>query len=74
LLSAHLRNLPEERPRKRGEIDPDLAIGRAKIEEAETFEEATVFLSAREKFAILKSEAVLGTLFEGACEEKRVDH
>jgi len=74
LLSAHLRNLPEERPRKRGEIDPDLAIGRAKIEEAETFEEATAFLSAREKFAILKSEAVLGTLFEGACEEKRVDH
>jgi membrane glycosyltransferase len=50
--------------RKRGEVDPHLAIARAKIEDAETFEEAAGFLSPREKFAVLKSPAVLAVLFE----------
>jgi membrane glycosyltransferase len=49
LLEAHLNNLAGQWRRKRGEVDPHLAIARAKIEDAETFEEATGFLSAREK-------------------------
>ncbi|MBT1511120.1 glucans biosynthesis glucosyltransferase MdoH [Bradyrhizobium sp. SRL28] len=62
LREAHLNNLSGQRPRKRGEVDPHLAIARAKIEDAETFEEAAGFLSAREKFAVLKSPAVLAVL------------
>ena len=64
LREAHLNNLSGQRPRKRGEVDSHLAIARAKIEDAETFEEAAGFLSAREKFAVLKSPAVLAVLFE----------
>jgi len=63
LLEAHLNNLSGQRPRKRGEVDPHLAIARAKIDDAETFEEAAGFLGAREKFAALKSPAVLAVLF-----------
>jgi membrane glycosyltransferase len=63
LLEAHLNNLSGKTPRKRGEVDPHLAIARAKIEEAETFEEAAGFLGAREKFAALTSPAVLAILF-----------
>jgi membrane glycosyltransferase len=62
LLEAHLNNLSGQRPRKRGEVDTHLAIARAKIEDAETFKEAVDFLSAREKFAVLKSPAVLPVL------------
>jgi len=62
LLEAHLSNLSGQRPRKRGDVDPHLAIARAKIDDAETFEEAAGFLSAREKFAVLKSPAVLAVL------------
>lgn len=62
LLEAHLNNPSGQRPRKRGEVDPQLAIARAKIEDAETFEEAAGFLSAREKFAVLKSPSVLAVL------------
>jgi membrane glycosyltransferase len=62
LREAHLNNLSGQRPRKRGEVDPHLAIARAKIEDAETFEEAAGFLGAREKFAVLKSPAVLAVL------------
>ncbi|KRR29971.1 glucans biosynthesis glucosyltransferase MdoH [Bradyrhizobium retamae] len=59
LLEAHLNNLSGQRPRKRGDVDPHLAIARAKIEDAETFEEAAGFLSPREKFAVLNAPAVL---------------
>jgi membrane glycosyltransferase len=62
LREAHLNNLSGQRPRKRGEVDPHLAIARAKIEDAETFGEAAGFLGAREKFAVLKSPAVLAVL------------
>ena len=48
LREAHLSNLSRRTPRKRGEVDPHLAIARAKIEDAETFEEAAEFLDPRE--------------------------
>ncbi|WP_426440970.1 glucans biosynthesis glucosyltransferase MdoH [Bradyrhizobium genosp. P] len=62
LCAAHLNNLSGPKPRNRGEVDPNLAIARAKIEDAETFDEAAAFLSPREKFAVLSSPTVLGGL------------
>lgn len=59
LLQAHVNNLGTPRPRRRGEIDPHLAIARAKIEDAESFEEAAGYLSLQEKFSVLNSPKVL---------------
>jgi len=59
LLDAHLMNLPGDQPRNRGQINPYLAIARAKIEDAEIFEEALGYLTARETFAVLNSPAML---------------
>jgi membrane glycosyltransferase len=63
LLEAHLINLPV-RPRNRGEVDPHLAIARSKIEDAESFDDALGYLSSREIFAVLGSQAILQALFE----------
>jgi membrane glycosyltransferase len=62
LRAAHLSNLSGPKPRNRGEVDPHLAIARAKIEDAETFDEAAAFLNPREKFAVLNSPTVLVVL------------
>ena len=59
LLDAHLMNLPGDQPRHRGQINPYLAIARAKIEDAEIFEEALGYLTAHETFAVLNSPALL---------------
>jgi membrane glycosyltransferase len=59
LLENHLSNLPGDKRRERGQIDPHLAIARAKIENAETFEEALGYLTARETFAVLNSPTIL---------------
>ncbi len=63
LLRTHLINLPAK-PRHRGKIDPHLAIARAKIEDAESFDEAVGYLSQRETFAVLNSEAMLRAILE----------
>ncbi|MFL6790050.1 MAG: glucans biosynthesis glucosyltransferase MdoH [Bradyrhizobium sp.] len=63
LRDAHLNNLSGQKPRNRGHVDPHLAIARAKIEDAESFDEALGFLNAREKFAVLNSPAILAVLF-----------
>jgi membrane glycosyltransferase len=59
LLDAHLMNLPGDRPRHRGQINPQLAIARAKIEDAETLDDALGYLTARELFAVLNSRNML---------------
>jgi membrane glycosyltransferase len=59
LLDAHLRNLSGDRPRSRGQINPQLAIARAKIEDAETLEDALSYLTPRELFAVLNSPNML---------------
>jgi membrane glycosyltransferase len=63
LLSAHLKSL-QATPRIRGQIDPHLAIARAKIEDAESFEEALGYLYSRETFAVLNSGTVLQSLLQ----------
>jgi membrane glycosyltransferase len=62
LLENHLANLPDEKQRNRGQIDPHLAIARAKIEDAQTFDEALDYLTAREISAVLNSSAMLKIL------------
>lgn len=64
LLEAHLDNLPADDKRPRGQVNPHLAIARAKIEDARSLEEALEFLNSRETFAVLNSRAALQTLFE----------
>jgi membrane glycosyltransferase len=59
LLESHLINLPHDKRRDRGQVDPNLAIARAKIEDAESFEEAVSFLTPRETFAVLSSPDLL---------------
>jgi membrane glycosyltransferase len=61
LLEDHLANLADVK-RVRGQIDSHLAIARAKIEDAENFEEAMTFLTTREVMAVLNSSAVLRVL------------
>ena len=63
LLDAHVTNL-SVKPRNRGQIDPHLAIARAKIEDAEIFEDALGYLGPRELFAVLNSRAILEALFK----------
>ena len=62
LLDAHLMNLPRDGSRNRGQINPHLAIARAKIEDAETLDEALGYLTSREEFAVLGSPKILGAL------------
>jgi membrane glycosyltransferase len=61
LLAAHVRSLPTP-ARIRGQVDPHLAVARAKIEDAEGFEEALGYLNPRETFAVLNSAAILQAL------------
>jgi membrane glycosyltransferase len=62
LLESHLINLPDDKRRNRGQVDPNLAIARAKIEDAESFDEALGYLTAREMFAVLGSPTLLRQL------------
>jgi membrane glycosyltransferase len=64
LREAHLINQSGQRPRGRGEVDAHLAIARAKIEDAESFEDAVGYLTQREKLAVLKSPAILMPLLQ----------
>ena len=63
LLHHHLANLPDEKPRIRGRIDPHLAIARAKIEDAENVEQVLSFLTPRETMAVLNSSVALQGVF-----------
>ncbi|MFL6819149.1 MAG: glucans biosynthesis glucosyltransferase MdoH [Bradyrhizobium sp.] len=62
LLENHMANLPNEKLRPRGQINPHLAIARAKIEDAENFDEALGYLTPRETFAVLNSQSMLEIL------------
>ena len=55
--------VPDEKRGNRGQIDPHLAIARAKIEDAETFDEALDYLTPRETFAVLNSPATLKAVY-----------
>ena len=62
LAQAHAAMLPPHSPRPRGQIDPDHALARAKIVEAETVAEAQAWLTPKERFALLHDRAGLDQL------------
>ena len=64
LLEHHLANAPGDNGRHRGKVDPDLAIARAKIEDAQNFDEVLNYLTARETFAVLNAPMLLRRLCE----------
>jgi membrane glycosyltransferase len=64
LFAAHLKSVSPRMPRIRGQVDPHLAVARAKIEDADNFGEAVGYLTPRETFAVLNSQPVLQTLLE----------
>jgi len=63
LLDAHLNMLGQPEPHRRGEVDADLAIALAKIEEASDRREAAVLMTTREMFVVLTSRPALQRLF-----------
>ena len=73
LRAAHLKNLSGTQPRRRGEIDPRLAIARAKIEDAISFDEAVGFLDRGETFAVLNSPGLLNALLSGTSASSRAE-
>jgi membrane glycosyltransferase len=64
LYGTHVMNLPGEKPRSPAQINPQLAIARAKIEHAESFDELLGYLAPEEKFAVLCSPTTLRALIE----------
>jgi membrane glycosyltransferase len=61
LLAAH-RAMIEQRPRRRGDIDADLVLGMARLEEADSVDEARRLLSPAELAAVLADSRGLGRL------------
>jgi len=61
LRSAH-RAMIEARPRRRGEIDVDLVVGMARLEDARTSQDARELLSDRELNAVLADAEGFGRL------------
>ncbi|MBI5263548.1 MAG: glucans biosynthesis glucosyltransferase MdoH [Bradyrhizobium sp.] len=59
LLKWHSSSLGPEKRTKSDRIDVDLAIARAKLDDADTFEEAVGLLSRRETLAVLKNRRTL---------------
>lgn len=58
-LKHHLDSIAPRVGRMRGQIDHHLAVARAKIDDAETFEEAVGYLTMRETAAVLNDRPML---------------
>lgn len=59
LMAEHEAMLPAPAARRRGEIDPDRALAEAKLVEADTIEEAALWLKPRERMVVLHDRALL---------------
>jgi membrane glycosyltransferase len=62
LREAHELMLPESQPRRRGEIEPDRAVAQAKLVDAETVEDAAIWLKPKERMVVLHDRALVGLL------------
>jgi membrane glycosyltransferase len=62
LRDAHEAMLPEGHPRRRGEIEPDRAVAQAKLVDAETIEDAAIWLKPKERMVVLHDRALIGLL------------
>lgn len=63
LREAHLDMLPARTARARGEVDVDLVVALAKIDQAESQREAAGFLTRSETIAVLNSRNALFRIF-----------
>lgn len=70
LRILHALMLPPTHERRKGEYDVDLLLGLAKLDDADSLEEASALLSGREKLAILGNRPG----FERLCQLMRADH
>jgi membrane glycosyltransferase len=64
LLSFHVAQLPPPRAARPDMIDANLAVGRAKVDASDTFEEAASHLSSREVLSILNDGSVLSAVLQ----------
>ncbi len=62
LREAHEAMLPEGTSRRRGEIDADRAVAQAKLVDAETIEDAAIWLKPKERMVVLHDRALIGLL------------
>lgn len=62
LREAHELMLPDVQPRRRGEIEPDRAVAQAKLVDAETIEDAAIWLKPKERMVVLHDRALIGLL------------
>ena len=63
LFDTHMRMLGEPAPRRKGEVDVELVVALAKIDEAEDCREAAALLQGRELFAVLANRNALQRMF-----------
>ncbi|RQH02712.1 glucans biosynthesis glucosyltransferase MdoH [Bradyrhizobium sp. RP6] len=64
LLAFHVAQLPLPRAVRPDAVDANLAVGRAKVDASDTFEEAVAHLSSREVFSILNDGSVLPAVLQ----------
>ena len=64
LLNYHIAQLSPSGPVGPDRIDAVLAVGRAKVESSDTFEQVSAHLSSREVFSILNDGAVLSAALQ----------
>ena len=63
LQAAHRAFLPP-RARRRGEISPDWALAEAKLDDAETIEDAFTWLTPKERMAVLNDGKLVETMLQ----------
>ena len=56
--------LPPPTPRRRGEIDTERALAEANLSDAETIEDALVWLKPKERMVVMKDPAMLERLVQ----------
>lgn len=62
LREAHEAMLPEAAPRRRGEIEPERAVAQAKLVDAETIDDAAIWLKPKERMVVLHDRALVALL------------
>lgn len=62
LRAAHEAMLPHTQPRRRGDVEPDRAMAEAKLMDAQTIDEAIVWLKPKERAVVLHDRALISVL------------
>jgi membrane glycosyltransferase len=72
LRAVHAALLPVHQERRKGDYDVDLLIGLAKLDDADSVEEASALLSTREKLAVLGHRASIERLCQPEMNQYRL--